>query len=87
MKHWLLTILLTVPLLAPAHATHSRHRATHYPATRPAAPMVYVCGGGSAYAYHRSDNCAGLNRCTHGVRTVTVPEAEGMGRRPCKKCY
>ncbi|GAB3637264.1 hypothetical protein GCM10027422_28540 [Hymenobacter arcticus] len=86
MKQWLLAVLLAVPLLSPAQTTYPRHHATHYPATRPTtAPTVYVCGGGSAYAYHRIDNCAGLNRCTHGVSAVTVPEAEGMGRRPCKK--
>ncbi|RZJ86785.1 MAG: hypothetical protein EOO60_13015 [Hymenobacter sp.] len=86
MKHWLLTLLLAVPWLALAQATHPRHRAPHHTATRPtSAPTVYVCGGGSAY--HSSDNCAGLNRCTHGVSTVTVTEAERMGRRPCKKCY
>lgn len=77
-----------MPGLAPAQTTHPRHRPAHQVAPRPAAaPRVYVCGRGSAYAYHRSDGCAGLNRCTHGVSAVTVAEAEGMGRRPCKKCY
>ncbi len=88
MKYLLLTLLLAVPGLAPAQTAHPRHRATHHAATRPAtAPRVYVCGGGSAYAYHNSESCAGLNRCTHGVSAVTVAKAEGMGRRPCMKCY
>lgn len=88
MKHLLLTLLLAVPLLAPAQTTQPRHRSAQHAATRPAAaPRVYVCGGGSAYAYHSSDGCSGLNRCSHGVSAVTVAEAEGMGRRLCKKCY
>lgn len=88
MKHLLLAILLTVPVLGPAQTARPRHRPAHHAAARPAAaPRVYVCGGGRAYAYHNSDGCAGLNRCSHGVRAVTVAEAEGMGRQPCKKCY
>jgi len=90
MKQLLLTLILAGTTLAsPAQATHPRHRTHHSEAvTRPAAsPKVYVCNGGSAYAYHNSEGCAGLNRCTHTVDAVTVAEAEGMGRRPCKKCY
>lgn len=93
MKHLLLTILLTCTSLAStAQTAHPRQHPTHHrtTATRPAAaagPRVYVCSGGSAYAYHNSEGCAGLNRCTHTVNAVTVAEAEGMGRRPCKKCY
>lgn len=89
MKHLLFTLLLTIPTLAPAQNAHPRHRSHSHAATRPvaSAPKVYVCGGGSAYAYHSSEGCGGLNRCSHGVSAVTVAEAEGMGRRPCKKCY
>jgi hypothetical protein len=91
MKHLLLTALLVCTSLAStAQTAHPRHNTTRYrtAAARPdASPKVYVCGGGSAYAYHSSDNCNGLNRCSHGVSAVTVAEAEGMGRRPCKKCY
>jgi hypothetical protein len=92
MKQLLLVLLLALPFASPAQATYPRHRLTHRPATAPrsaatTAPKVYVCGGGSAYAYHNSGGCAGLNRCSHGVSAVTVAEAEVMGRRPCKKCY
>jgi hypothetical protein len=92
MKHFVLSLLLALPFTSPAQVAPARHRPTHHPAqaTRPAAPAtpkVYVCGGGSAYAYHNSDGCAGLSRCSHGVSAITVAEAEGMGRRPCKKCY
>jgi uridylate kinase len=90
MKHALLAFLLILSLVSPAQTVHPHHRPTaqRTAAAQPAAtPKVYVCGGGSAYAYHSSDGCAGLNRCSHGVSAVTVAEAEGMGRRPCKKCY
>jgi hypothetical protein len=93
MKHLLIAAMLLGPTLtSTAQATYPSHRTTYHRPTapRPAAtvsPKVYVCGGGSAYAYHSSDNCAGLNRCSHGISAVAVAEAEGMGRRPCKKCY
>jgi hypothetical protein len=90
MKQLFLFFLLSLSLASFAQ--------TGYPSPRPAgprsttsppaaSPKVYVCGGGSAYAYHRSEGCAGLNRCSHGVSPVTVAEAESMSRRPCKKCY
>lgn len=90
MKHILLAFLLILSIASSAQAVHPRQQPTsrRTTATQPVAtPKVYVCGGGSAYAYHSSDGCAGLNRCSHGVSAVTVAEAEGMGRRPCKKCY
>jgi hypothetical protein len=90
MKQLLLSFLLTLSLASPAQTVHPHHRATqqHTTTAQPvASPKVYVCGGGAAYAYHTSDGCAGLNRCSHGVSAVTVAEAEGMGRQPCKKCY
>jgi hypothetical protein len=90
MKHFLLSLLLTLPLVSFAQTAHPHHRASYPTTATPRqlnTPKVYVCGGGSAYAYHRSESCSGLNRCSHGVSPVTVAEAENMGRRPCKKCY
>ena len=90
MKVLLLSLLLAVPIIGTAQATHPHHRASHRPAVAPAAsaaPRVYICGGGSAYAYHSSGNCAVLNRCSHGVTAVSVTAAETMGRRPCTRCY
>jgi hypothetical protein len=89
MKQLLLSLILAGSSLAGAAQTiYPRHHVNHSTtAARPVAgPRVYVCGGGSAYAYHNSDNSAGLNRCSHGVSAVTVAEAEGMGRAG-KKCY
>lgn len=47
---------------------------------------VMVCNSAKAYSYH-SGYCGGLSRCTHGVSTVSVGEAQRMGRQPCQKCY
>lgn len=91
MKAFLLSFLLAVPLLSAAQAPYPHHRASYQrPAAVPAASAalkVYLCGGGSAYAYHSSDNCAGFNRCPHGVSAVTVAAAKGMARRPYQRCY
>jgi hypothetical protein len=90
MKHLFLSLLLLLSLASLAQTVAPPYRPARQPTatTLPTAtPKVYVCGGGSAYAYHRSEGCAGLNRCSHGVSAVTVADAETMGRRPCKKCY
>ncbi|KUG08503.1 hypothetical protein [Solirubrum puertoriconensis] len=51
------------------------------------AQTVYVCISKSSVAYHSSDGCAGLNRCTHEVRAMSVSAAQDMGKRACQKCY
>ena len=49
--------------------------------------MVYVCTGGSAYAYHINRNCQGLNRCKAEIHRVTLSDAYAMGRtKPCGYC-
>ncbi|TDN39287.1 hypothetical protein E4631_15545 [Hymenobacter sp. UV11] len=88
----LAALLFGTSLATTAQTAHPHHHTTHYrtTATRPppsTGPKVYVCSGGSAYAYHNYESCSGLNRCTHTVNAVTVAEAEGMGRRACRKCY
>jgi mannosyl-glycoprotein endo-beta-N-acetylglucosaminidase len=66
-------------------------RASPQSQSRPSTPKavtVYICEGGSAYAYHRSSTCSGLNRCTHTISAISKTSAENdYGRRPCKKCY
>jgi hypothetical protein len=49
---------------------------------------VYICDSKTAKAYHKDEDCRGLNRCTHGVVKVTKREAvEEYGRVPCQVCY
>lgn len=54
----------------------------------PAGDKVYICVGGSAYAYHKTKACGWLQQCTHRVEEVTVAEAQNTyKRKPCKPCY
>ena len=48
---------------------------------------VYICTGPKAKAYHRTDRCSGLNRCSGDIVSVSLEKAKQMGRTPCKKCY
>jgi hypothetical protein len=47
---------------------------------------VLVCLGSSSYAYHKG-YCQGLKKCRASIETVSVKEAEKMGRKPCGYCY
>jgi hypothetical protein len=53
----------------------------------PAENAVYVCLSKSSVAYHSSDRCAGLNRCTHEVKAMSASDAQNLGKRACQKCY
>jgi hypothetical protein len=79
-----LVLLLALSSFAPASilvVSPSRSLAA-----RPNA-AVYVCMSKSSVAYHSRDNCAGLNRCTHEVKSMSVGTAEEIGKRACMKCY
>ncbi len=88
-KQLLYLLLVLMPLISFSQATQpAQKKAPAKEATVRSAPKVYICEGGSAYAYHSSPSCSGLNRCTHTVSAVTRSEAENIhSRRPCKKCY
>lgn len=47
---------------------------------------VLVCLGSSSYAYHKG-YCQGLKKCRASVETISLKEAEKMGRTPCGYCY
>jgi hypothetical protein len=49
---------------------------------------VYLCDSKIAKAYHSSQNCRGLVKCTHGVVKLTKKEAEEeYGQVKCQVCY
>jgi hypothetical protein len=50
------------------------------------AAIVYVCMGGSAYAYH-DHYCRGLKECEADVEQVEQQEAIRMERKACGYCY
>lgn len=52
----------------------------------PKQDKVLICNTSKAYAYHKKQ-CAGLQRCTGAVETVTLDEAQKAGRRACQNCY
>jgi hypothetical protein len=48
---------------------------------------VYICQGPHSKVYHKSQNCKGLNNCSTDLKTITVQEAQIMGRRACRIEY
>jgi len=48
---------------------------------------VFVCDSTTSYAYHRTENCRGLNRCSHQIIQITESEAQNRGKRACKICF
>lgn len=47
---------------------------------------VYVCSGKNSKRYHSVDDCKGLSRCGGEILEMTIDEAEGHGRTPCRMC-
>ncbi len=48
---------------------------------------VYICTGKTAYAYHCTNTCRGLNKCSAEIKKVTLDYAKQIGRRSCSICY
>lgn len=47
---------------------------------------VYLCMGKYSSCYHIDRKCEGLVNCSTDIKTVSLKEAEKMGRRPCGYC-
>jgi hypothetical protein len=101
MKHFLTLLLLAGSLacfgqiarntepIAPSAGTAAAAQSQHTSLTAARVdPTVYICDSNTAKAYHASEDCRGLNRCTHEVVKVTKKEAEEQyGRVKCQVCY
>lgn len=75
----LLSFVLIVGYISPLHAQKKKTE-THQ-------TYVYLCNSRTAYVYHSSSNCRGLNRCSHGLIKVMLSDAKKVyGRRACKIC-
>ena len=87
MKHFLPTLTLLLALASPSLAAPPRPAAPV--AAAPARPTatVYVCMSKTSYAYHSSEACNGLNRCSHPLKAMPTAEAEKLGKRACYRCY
>ncbi len=48
---------------------------------------VYVCKGPYSKVFHKSDHCRGLSHCSTEIYSISIKEAEQMGRRPCRIDY
>ena len=48
---------------------------------------VYICTGPTAYAYHKTDTCKGLRRCTGDIKKISLEQAKKENRKACKLCY
>jgi hypothetical protein len=87
MKQLLPTLTLLFALIGVAPAAPARP-ALHQVAT-PAqtTETVYLCMSKTSYAYHSSDDCQGLNRCSHEVKSMSADDAQKLGKRTCQKCW
>lgn len=47
---------------------------------------VYICTGNGSYAYHKNDNCSGLNNCQAEIISTSLKKAKKK-RSACKICY
>jgi len=86
MKKLLLLLFLTVLGNVPSYSAPPLARSLVALPTK-VTETVYVCMSKGSVAYHNRDNCAGINRCTHEVKCMSIAEAQGLGKRACMKCY
>jgi hypothetical protein len=87
MKKLLPTLSLLLALAGSSLAAPPRPAA--HLATAPArlTATVYVCMSNTSYAYHSSDACNGLNRCSHPLKAMSTADAEKLGKRACHRCF
>lgn len=78
MKKHLLTLLLAM-LTVCDYAQTTQAPTKKVPAKKTvtkSAPQVYMCEGGSAYAYHSVATCSSLNRCGQTVSALIKRDVE-----------
>ncbi len=83
MKPFFPTLTLLLALAGSSLAAPPRPAAPV--AAAPARPTatVYVCMSKTSYAYHSSEACNGLNRCSHPLKAMPTAEAEKLACRRC----
>ncbi len=87
MKPFLPTLTLLLALAGASLAAPPRPAAPVAAAPARPSATVYVCMSKTSYAYHSSEACTGLNRCSHPLKAMPTAEAEKLGKRACQKCY
>lgn len=48
---------------------------------------VYICTGPYSEAYHKTEECRGLRRCSGEIECITEKQAKEMERHKCGWCY
>ena len=86
-KHFLPTLTLLLALTGASFAATQQPAPALMASLAQPAATVYVCMSPTSYAYHSSDGCGGLNRCSHPLKAMPTAEAEKLGKRACKKCW
>jgi len=86
MKTNLLIIITLLFLFTTIPGTFGQAERETQPTSK-AQTTVYICLGKSSVRYHQTDRCNGLSNCKSQIKSVTLQEAEKMGRTPCKVCY
>jgi hypothetical protein len=82
MKKFLLFLALSASLIS--FTTNSRINNSNAQTSQ---DSVYICKSSSAYAYHSTLECRGLQHCTHGIIKVSLYDAIHVyGHRACKIC-
>ena len=93
MKH--LSLLLFILLLLSCGTDRHPGRSSLYSEPREIEPdeykdmndqPVYICTGPKSHAYHYDSDCYGLTNCSGDIETVSIDEAEEIGRHPCHYC-
>ncbi|MGI4823616.1 MAG: hypothetical protein ACRYFV_20585 [Janthinobacterium lividum] len=87
MKHLLPTLALLLALAGTSLAAPLRPATPVAVAPARSTATVYVCMSPTSYAYHSSEACSGLNRCSHPLKSMPTAEAEKLGKRACRKCF
>jgi len=83
----ILTLLALFSLIIVTTAFSPEVKGVHH-STVKKTTYVYVCNSYTAYAYHSSQSCRGLNRCTHEIVQVSLSDAMNKYKRTaCKICY
>lgn len=75
---WIVALLVLLATSCSGHNRQEKHKANP--------ECVYVCEGRSAKRYHSVSDCNGLSRCSRGVLEMSIEEAEGYGKTPCRMC-
>ena len=84
-------VTLSLLLMCVSCANEKRNRVEKagqfYDSQESETGFVYICTGKTAHAYHSNEDCYGLSSCKGDVISVSLDEAEDMGRTPCHYCH